>query len=88
MINPEDPAFEQFVAQRKSDLQRISRHTQGEHQLADVMNEAWLVAHGLQSRNSVVVDFLSRSFQDLLISHLYQRLVRYTEQNVRRAPWD
>lgn len=84
MVTPEDPVFEQFVAQRKSDLQRISRHTQGEHQLSDVVNEAWLVAHGLKSRNSLV-DFLSRSFQDLLISYVYQRLVRYTEQNVRRA---
>ena len=44
MANLQNPSFEQFVAQRKKDLQRIARHTQGEHQLSDVINEAWLVA--------------------------------------------
>lgn len=85
MAYPQDPSFEQFVAQRKKDLQRIARHTQGEHQLSDVINEAWLVACDLAARKDTEIAFLSPAFQDLLLSHLYQHLVRYTELNVRRA---
>lgn len=43
-----DDAFERFATQRKRDLQRIARHTGGEHQLADVVHEAWIMALGLR----------------------------------------
>ena len=43
------------------------------------------MACNLSARKNVVVEFLNKSFQDLLISHLYQHLVRYTELNVRHA---
>lgn len=39
----------------------------------------------LRARKDLAVNFLDRSFQDLLISHLYQHLVRYTERNIRHA---
>lgn len=80
-----DPAFEQFVAQRNKDLRRISSRTQGEYELSDVISEAWVMACDLRDRKGIAVDFLERSFQDLLISHLYQHFVRYTEKNVRYA---
>jgi hypothetical protein len=38
---PDDTTFKRFVIQRGKDLQRIARSTQGEHQLSDVVNEAW-----------------------------------------------
>lgn len=79
-----DP-FEQFVTQRSQDLQRIARCTRQEHKLADVINEAWIMACELRDRKGVAFDFLNKSFQDLLISHLYQHLVRYTERNIRHA---
>ncbi len=44
MVHQQDPTFERFVTQRKKDLQRIARHTRGEHQLSDVINEAWVTA--------------------------------------------
>jgi hypothetical protein len=78
-------AFEEFVVQRKRDLERIGRSTRNEYELVDVANEAWLKAFELKARKNVAVDFLDRSFQDLLIRHLYQHLVRYTERNVRYA---
>lgn len=85
MVDSQDPAFERFVTQRKKDLQRIARHTRGEYQLPDVINEAWLLACDLAAHRGATIAFLSRPFQELLLSHLYQQLVRYTEQNVRLA---
>lgn len=85
MASLNDPAFERFVLDRKSRLRQIASHTRGECQLADVVNEAWLMADKLAGKRSMVIDFTDRSFQDLLLSHLYQELVRYTELNVRHA---
>ncbi|MGC0042836.1 hypothetical protein [Ralstonia pseudosolanacearum] len=80
-----DNAFERFVVQRKKDLQRIARHTGGEHQLTDVLHEAWIMAANLQAPNGTHLDLENAACQEKLLSHLYQHLVRYTEQNVRRA---
>jgi hypothetical protein len=85
MAGPEDAVFEQFARQRKKDLQRIARHTRGEYQFSDVVNEAWVVAHELSARKGVVVDLLDSASQDLVLSHVYQQLVRYAELNVRHA---
>jgi hypothetical protein len=71
-----DPPDEATFAQRKVDLERIKRNTRSEHELADVINEAWLMASELRARKGVAVNFLDGSFQDLLISYLYQHLVR------------
>jgi hypothetical protein len=80
-----DDAFERFAAQRKKDLQRIARHTGGEHQLANVVNEAWIMACSLRLPDGSVLNIEEPACQERLLSHLYQHLVRYTEQNVRRA---
>ncbi len=81
---PED-AFEKFVTQRKEALQRIARHTRGEHDLDDVKNEAWVMAGGLKTADGAPLDLTNAACQERLLSYLYQHLVRYTEQNVRRA---
>ena len=51
-----DDAFERFATQRKKDLQRIARHTGGEHQLADVVHEAWIMAWSLQAADGSPVN--------------------------------
>jgi hypothetical protein len=79
-----DP-FERFLQQRGKDLRRIARATRGEQEYADVAQEAWLMAGPLSTRCGMAPDFLDAGFQDLLLSHLYQALVRYTELNVRHA---
>lgn len=76
-------AFDRFVAQRMKDLKRIASHSEREYQLADVVNEAWIMARDLASNPPF--DFLDTASQDLLLSHLYQHLVRYTELHIRRA---
>lgn len=77
--------FEKFIVKRNTDLKRISRRTRNEYELSDVIGEAWIMAHKLRDQKGVTINFLDKSFQDLLIRHLYQHLVRYTEKNVRYA---
>lgn len=80
-----DDAFEQFVTRRKQDLQRIARLSGGEHKYEDVVQEAWLMAWDLGTSSDTRLDLGSHAGEETLLSHLYQHLVRYTEQNVRRA---
>ena len=79
-----DLLFQRFLTERKRDLQRISRHTQGEHSLGDVESEAWLMIRTLASKGKQV-DLGNPTHQELLLSHLYQELVRYAELQVRHA---
>jgi len=77
-----DP-FTLFLQQQAKALRRIACATQGEHSPADVAQEAWLLASPLAERRGLAPDFLDPDFQDLLLRHLYQALVRYTELHVR-----
>ncbi|WP_123646839.1 hypothetical protein [Lysobacter enzymogenes] len=77
--------FDRFIAEHHKDLKRIASHTLGEHSYHDIVNEAWIMADTLATRLRLPVDFGSPEFRNLLLSHLYQHLVRYTEVNVRRA---
>ncbi|KAF1690757.1 hypothetical protein [Pseudoxanthomonas koreensis] len=79
-----DP-FERFAERHAKDFARIARATGGEHQREDVAQEAWLMAATVATRHGRAVDFDDPAFADLLLRHLYQALVRYTELNVRRA---
>lgn len=74
----------QFLRSHQQDWRRISRHTRGEHSPEDVQAEAWLMLATLRSKG-VTLDLQTPDHQSLLISHLYQHLVRYTELNVRNA---
>lgn len=80
-----DDAFQRFAAEKKKDLQRIARATRGEHTFEDVVHEAWFEAWTLQAAEGTPLDLSDADCQRKLLSHLYQRLVRYTELNVRHA---
>ncbi len=80
-----DDVFERFTIQRKKDLARIARHTRGEHQFADVVNEAWVMARSLKTGDGEPLNLAHAAGQKMLLSHLYQHLVRYTDLNVRNA---
>lgn len=79
-----EDAFTRFLAQHKSDLQRISRHTRGECALGDVQTEAWLMIDTF-ARKGVTIDLAQPAQVSQLLAHLYQHLVRYTELHVRHA---
>lgn len=73
-----------FLQSHQKDWRRISRATRGEHSPEDVLAEAWLMHAALRDKG-VRLDLQLPDHRSLLISHLYQHLVRYTEQNVRQA---
>jgi hypothetical protein len=77
-----DPFFA-FAQARRADLRRIASATRREHTLDDVVNEAWLLA--LQLAGDDVPDYSDAVFQQMLLTHLFQKLVRYTETTVRYA---
>lgn len=79
----EDP-FARFLDSRGADLRRISRATEREASLEDVQAEAWLMVSDLRSKG-LELDLARPEHQQLLLSHLYQHLVRYTELTVRHA---
>ncbi|MCR6686554.1 hypothetical protein [Pseudoxanthomonas sp.] len=77
--------FERFVERHRKDFARIARATRGEHHGDDVAQEGWLMAASVAARHGIPADFDDPVFADLLLRHLYQALVRYTELNVRHA---
>ena len=77
--------FDQFILARNEGLRRIARHTRGEYSYGDVVNEAWLMAEAVSARLHVPIHFLDATFQHVLLGHLYQHLVHYTDLNVRHA---
>ena len=79
------PEYEKFCVERQKDLQRIARNTRGTHDLSDVKTEAWLMAEQIYSTKAVMIVWTKREDQDLLLSYLYQHLVRYTELHLRYA---
>lgn len=90
MTPPDPAAFGRFVVQCAPDLRRVARGTQGEQQLDDVVSEAWMLAscgatHRAAAKKGIHPDIECPAFQQLLLAHLYQALVRYTELHVRHA---
>jgi len=77
--------FAAFVEQQRADLKRVARHTQGECSEQDVINEAWLLAATWGDEGREPLDLAAPDDRTLLISYLYQKLVRYTDVNVRHA---
>ena len=85
----EDPwyaAFKRFITLRDKDIRRIASHTRGEYTVSDVQNEGWLIACDLAGTEDMMVTTLAGpEFQETVLGHLYQRLVRYGDRKVRHA---
>jgi hypothetical protein len=76
--------FQRFLKEERSKLVLIARHTRGECSVEDVNNEAWVMIHELQARGRLV-DLGAPDGRILLLKYLYQKLVRYTDRQVRFA---
>lgn len=77
--------FKIFISQHKSKLTSIAYRTFGEYELADVINEAWLTARAIEQTEGIVADFLNLEFQSKLLGHVYNKLIKFTEKNIRYA---
>jgi hypothetical protein len=83
VADPRYTAFKQFLALRCKDIQRIASHTRNEYTVADVENEAWLIASDLVGDEDFTAHFLNPEFQGTLLRYLYQQLVKYKERKFR-----
>lgn len=77
--------FERFKQVHRRKFKQISRATGNEHSPEDVESEAWLMAVTMQGQSAQAIDFSEAAAADRLFAYLYQRLVRYTETQVRHA---
>jgi hypothetical protein len=78
-------AYADFLRARASSLRRISYGTRREYSVEDVQQEALVMAFDLLERKGMEPDFANADYQDLLISYLFNQLVRYNEKTLRAA---
>ena len=74
-----------FQALRRADLRRIASRTCGEHTFEDVCAESWLIAQDIGRKRGLAVDFLNADDQQLVLSWLQCKLVRFAEKSIRFA---
>lgn len=79
------PAYLRFIKEYSRSIATIVYKTGGEYTVDDVKGELWITADSLQEKKSLKTDFDNPEHQELIVSHTYQRLVRYTETTVRYA---
>ena len=77
--------FDGFVSSRKGDLRRIASATQGEMEVDDLIQEAWVVAIEIGERMDESFDFANVEHQEDLLARLFVRFVRYADKTVRWA---
>lgn len=77
--------FETFLERHAPDILRISRASKGEWRVDDIRNEAWLLAFDIGEKRGQPLDMGDEEDASLLIRHLYNRCVKYTELVVRKA---
>lgn len=82
---PDDDDFQQFTTLKAADLRHIANATRGEYRIKDVIQEAWLMAYDLGVKQGEPLNLLDSDSQHKLLSHLFQRLVRYTDRKIRNA---
>jgi hypothetical protein len=82
---PDNDAFMRFIERRKKDIERISKHTRGECTAAAVISTAWIVATEIGESREGSNSLDDPEFEQLLLSYLYQRLIRYTNRRLRYA---
>lgn len=79
-----EDSFTEFLGRFDARLRHISRATCGEASLEDVQAEAWLMVAEFR-RKGLAIDLRQAEHQQLLLSHLFQHLVRYTDRKVRHG---
>lgn len=81
----DDSVFDRFLERHASDLSRIAGASKGEWKTGDVRNEAWLLAFDIGARRGQSLDLGDAADATLLLRHLYNHCVKYSERVVRYA---
>lgn len=84
MASTSDPLLI-FLTSRRADFRRIASRTCGEHTVDDVCAESWLIAQEISRKRGLPIDFLNVDDQELVLSWLHCKLVRYADKSVRFA---
>ncbi|MGJ7538518.1 MULTISPECIES: hypothetical protein [unclassified Variovorax] len=84
MASTSDPLLS-FLSARRADFRRIAARTCGEHTVEDVSAESWLIAEEISRKRGLAIDFLNTDDQELVLSWLHCKLVRYADKSVRFA---
>lgn len=85
--------FETFQRDKRKELQRIARDTNGEMEAGDLISEAFLLTMEIEEKTGHVLDLALTSDQEILIRWLYARFVKYADKILRYsvkldAGWD
>ncbi|OIQ81464.1 hypothetical protein GALL_367560 [mine drainage metagenome] len=78
-------AFFGFLDTCKAAFRRIVRACRGERTEEDMPGEAWIAAEAIAKQRQQPVDFADPSDRELVLSWLYNRLVRFQEKTQRYA---
>lgn len=77
--------FEGFMKGRRKDLGRIAHATQGEMEVDDLIQEAWIIAAEVADDLGEPFDFANPDHQDKLLAWMYARFVKFADKTVRYA---
>ncbi len=78
-------AFQAFLNSCRADLRRIAGHSRGEYSVDDLSGEAWLIAEEVGRKRGFAVDLSNSDDQQFILARLYNKLIRFTEKNLRFA---
>ncbi|MEW9573289.1 hypothetical protein ABQJ54_16150 [Rhodanobacter sp. Si-c] len=85
--------FETFRLERRKDLRRIARATNGEMEADELLSEAFFLTMEIEEKMNRMLDLTLASDQSILLGWLYARFVRYADKTMQYsikldAGWD
>jgi hypothetical protein len=72
-----------FLRDRRADLARIARRTDGEYSPEDLESEAWLVANEIGEKRARPIDLDDVIDQEGVLARLYTRFVKFADKTLR-----
>lgn len=78
-------AFQAFLNSCRADLRRIAGCSRGEYSVDDLSGEAWLISEEIGRKRGFAVDLSNCDDQQFVLARLYNKLIRFTEKNLRFA---
>lgn len=80
-----DTAFDLFIKAKEPSLRGIANKAGPAFEFADVCQTAWIMAAKIEQDHGYTIDFSKSSDQNLVVSWVYNELIRYDHKSVRYA---